>query len=518
MKCEKCDTLYPEGRKCPNCSRKVAPRRSAKCPVCGKAFSGPLPFRVNGRGGTDRDFCRHPVGRDVVMADVWMCPRCGHAHWCPDVSGGKETPAEFNKEVDAEYAKRVRAEVEPEVRKILMNQVSRVSSKLTTMIGEMDQTDIPDWLKYDAAVRCAKIRKAAAAVQAKLALEASHACRREINSAVRLPVLNRVIPAMEALISKKGGEEKDPRSVVRVIADLIRASDEAAARNKPAVLQPAEKYYLYLRLAGCWDRLGASQLAIESLAESLKALKGVNSPPEILKGLAAAAVYRRALLGKESEMRRQAIEQMRLALVRDNAYPGKSVAPTSYLLGELYRREAKYALARPWMTMAAKIAGGESLLSNMVVEAMQLPSMKETRSDEKEEAAALALLSRLTGRRPEELVGPGEPGPGPGTPDSAGTVSGKPANCRECLSKIYRAYRNYVDKRGKAPESIGVLKTESFITEEACCGFRCPDCGAELNYKRPRQLRTGDELMLWHPKTDRCKRLILRANGKIEEL
>ncbi|MHC4915368.1 MAG: hypothetical protein ACYTGB_07730 [Planctomycetota bacterium] len=517
-KVEDCGTLYPQGRKCPNCSRRTAPRRSATCPVCAKAFSGPLPFRVNGRGGTDRDFCRHPVGRDVVMSDVWMCPRCGHARWCPEVKGGKETPAEFNKKVSADYAKKVRAEVEPVVQKVLVTEVARVSPKLTTMISEMDQTDIPDWLKYHAAVKCAEIRGDPAAVRAKLALEASYACRRELNSAVRLPVLNRIIPAMETLISKKGGDDADPRSVVKVIADVIRASDKAAAENKPAVLEPAEKYYLYLRLAGCWDRLGASQLAAESLDQALLTLKQVNSPPTIIRGLAAVGVYRKLLLSKESELRRKAIEQMRLALVRDNAYPGKSVAPTSYLLGELYRREGKYSLARPWMTMAAKIAGKDSLLSNMVSEAMQLPSMKETRSDEKEEAAALALLSRLTGRRPDELVGPGETDPGPDTPDSPGTVSGKPANCRECLAKIYRAYRHYVDKRGRAPESIGMLKNESFITAEASCGFRCPDCGAELNYKRPRRLKAGDELLLWHPKTSRCKRLILRADGKIEEL
>ncbi len=495
-------------------AEKKAPRRDALCPVCRKAFSGPMPFNRNSKGGVDRDFCRHSLGGNVVESVVWMCPRCGYAHFSPmALPGGKETPGEFNTKVDKDLARAVLGRVKPVVRKLLREEVLRISPKLLGMLGEMDQVDIPDWIKYEAALATAELRKAPADQRAKLALEGAYACRREIVKAIDLPMLSRIIIACENVVRNRGGAELAPRTVIAVTVDLLRDSAKANPRkNKFVKLSSAEKFYLYLRLAGCWDRVGETAVASDALDEADKMLKEIKAGPASLKPLTELIERRRKLLKKEGEFRAKALSAMRHALVTDNAYPGKTVVPTVYLLGELYRRDSQYGKARPWMTLGALIAGPRHPLSKLVAEAAKLPNMKRARIDVKEEAAAIAWVARVTGKNPEELMTK-DPTPATG----AGTVTAKPKNCAECLANIHKAYAAYVAKHKKAPPDLARLAKEGFISIGGANGFRCPDCNRALSYRRPKRLNSADELMVWHPRSRKCKRLLLYSDGKIKE-
>ena len=53
--------------------------RVVQCPVCPATFAGVLLGNINVRGGRDRDFCVHSIGKVTVHSDVWMCPECGYA-------------------------------------------------------------------------------------------------------------------------------------------------------------------------------------------------------------------------------------------------------------------------------------------------------------------------------------------------------------------------------------------------------------------------------------------------------
>jgi hypothetical protein len=514
VKCEKCGAFHVKGRRCAACAERKIPRREAKCPVCGKSFMGPVSFNHNDKGGTDRDFCRHSLGRDVVEALVWTCPRCGHTHWSPEVRGGKEYPGSFNERVDRKYARSVERRIKPLVSRLLLAEIRRAGVKLKGMVSEMDQLDMPDWIKYEAGYRCAELRGESAAVLAKLTLEGSYACRREMIKAVEFPVLSKIIPVLEGAMLRRGGSDKDPRTVIKVAVDMLRASELVERRKKKGrPLKPAEKYYLYLRISGCWDRLGNHDMAVESFKEATKATKGILAPPGMVRPLRALVDRRLDLLKKERDFRARSLKWMRKALTEDNAYPGASVMPTVYLFGELYRRQEDYGRARPWLVLSAKMAGRGHLLSKMVAETMKLPSMRRARVNEREESAALALVARLTGRKPSELVAT-EPGPSNG---GIPVVEGKPENCSQCLANIYKAYAAYVDKNRKAPPELEVLVKEGYITKSAAAGFKCPECGTAFRYRRPKTPKSGDELIIWHPRTGKCKMLLLYADGKIKE-
>jgi len=508
-KCPKCGAFHPENHKCGYCAQKKIPRREARCPVCRKAFNGPISFNRNDKGGTDRDFCRHSLGRNVVEALVWSCPRCGHTHWCPELRDGTEYPGKFNEKVTPAYARTVVAKVKPVMIGRLAEEVGRVSAKLRDMISEIDQLDVPDWIKYEAGLLCAEARGDDAAVLAKLALEGSYACRREMVKAVDIPALSRTIPVLERMIAKHGGVSDDPRTVIKVIVDLLRRSKQIELKKKRGrPLNAAEKYYLYLRLAGCWDRMGNTDMASEALDQAGNSVKRVPAPPKVLKPFAAIVEYRKKILARESVFRARAAREMRKALVEDNAYHSASVMPTVYLLGELYRREEQYSRARPWLALSAKMARTVSknhLLVKLVKEIMALPSMRDAVVDEKEEAAVLALVVRLTGRDPGELISKKKPEPEDGAPR---TVTGRPIDCAGCLANLYKAYVAWVDKHKKPPPDLEALIKAKLITREAAGGLKCPGCGARFRYRQPRSARGGNELLIW------CKKLILYADGK----
>ncbi len=517
VKCAKCGTFHAEKRKCAYCAQKKIPRREARCPVCKKAFNGPISFNRNDNGGLDGDFCRHSLGQNVVESLVWSCPRCGHTHWCPEMRDGKEYPGHFNEEVDAKYARKVQGDIRPLMVKRLLEEVSRVSAKLQGMISEMDQLDIPDRIKYEVGLKCAEARGEDAAFLTKLALEGSYACRREMVKAVEIPALSRIIPALEGAVLKRGGVDSEPRTIIKVIVDLLRASEQIELRKKRGrPLQPAEKYYLYLRLAGSWDRLGSSDMATEALDGAAKAARSIPAGPEVLKPLAEVVEVRKKILKQEGIFQARAAKEMRKALVEDNAYHSGAVMPTVYLLGELYRRLEQYGRARPWLVLSGKMAYSLSKkhpLGRLVDETMQLPSMKTAPVDNEEEAAVLAMVAKLTGRRPSELTTRKSE---PETVEPAGMIA-EPKTCSQCLLNLHKAYLAYVAKNREAPPDLDALLKAGLITGKAASGMKCPECGTAFRYRRPRSPKGADELLIWHPQGGKCRTLLLYADGKIKE-
>jgi tetratricopeptide (TPR) repeat protein len=345
-------------------------------------------------------------------------------------------------------------------------------------------------------------------VLAKLALEGSYACRRAASRAVELPALGQVIARTEATMLRRGAGDEDPRTVVRTCAEMLK--QPAGAEGAPS---PVERFYLYLRIAVSWDRLGDSELALEALEQAKAALQPAGEPAA-LKPLLDIADQRRELITRGKEFRAVAVTAMRRAFVEQNAYPAGAVVPTAYLLGELYRRQGDCARAGAWLTLSAKVAGAGHPLSRTVAETMQLPSMKNAGVDVEEEAVAVALLAKLTGRKPEEFLGPPDEGDGGGT----GVVpAAAPLTCSEALETLGAAVRAYAGKHRRAPTSLEELLTGGFIGEKAAAGFKCPECGVELRYRQPKDLDDAEAVMIWHPAGGKCRQLIMYADGKVRE-
>jgi hypothetical protein len=337
---------------------------------------------------------------------------------------------------------------------------------------------------------------------------------------ISLPALSMVILASERAIEVRGGSARDPRKTVKAITDIFAESAPAAGEpgekkgpDKSAApkLSPAEAYYLRLRLAGVYDRLGEKAQTVENLDAADKAAKSLPVAPEALKPLAALVAEHRRFLDKEVAFRTRALAELRRALLVDGAYAGAEVVPTTYLLGELYRRQEDCARAKTWLTLAGKLAVKEPVLAAWADEALGLPGMKRAEPEEAEERAALAFVEKLTGKKPV-LEAPKPPGPE--TPAAA-----VPKTCAECLANIAKAYAAYVEKNGKAPPSLQALVAGGFITEDAAGGFKCPETGAAYKYRPVRQARSAEEMIIFHtdPRKTKCKKC-LYADGTVKDL
>lgn len=507
--CTVCGGTHPKSLKCRR--ETTAARRDAKCPVCEHRFTGPLPFGRNSRGGVDRDFCRHSLGQGVVESLVWMCPRCGYANFCPiQRPDGEVIPGDFNKKLDARAVARIKAELKP----LLEKSYRAMAGNLAEMFQDADQTEIPEWLKYQMAVKSADLIGAPAEERAKLALEGSYACRRAQLAPISMPMLSVTITTCEGRLRRMCGDDREPRVVMRALTDMLIASEKAAAGGGGGGLAVDKRFYFYLRLSGCYDRTGETVLAAESLEEAGKTIGAFRADPRLLESLSALVASRLRLLKMESEFRAEAIRQMRKALVEDDAYPGGAVLPTAYLLGELCRREGAFGKAGAWLTLAAKMAPPKHAVSAWVAEALAMPDMKTANFDREENTVILNFVARMTGKTPEELIAKT-----PDEPEPAETSDAAPETCAQALAGIHRAYLAYVEKNARAPAELVFLVRDGFITDLASGGFKCPECGARLGY-RPlsgTKLRAPGELLVWHARSSTCKRLVLYADGSVEE-
>jgi hypothetical protein len=277
------------------------------CPSCGEVFKGALRSKnINDDGGVDADFCVHSVGKYVIQSKVWMCPDCGYAGlmagWGKTVDGKPvpESTKEFVKEKLKEDArKRITAYLGINLR--VDGDIPEGYKHFSTYVL---QPELPDWIKYDHALKIYEQTKLPYSFMATMYLDAAHACRREVCSEVAVPGLQGSVQKnlgasirrvngllqVECLnIRRKRGDtvvdptklELDQTMIVLAAESIIKqgeniATDAATPRtdNRPsrlkesAFLKDSDMFILYIRLAGAYDRLGYYSKAAKALTDA----------------------------------------------------------------------------------------------------------------------------------------------------------------------------------------------------------------------------------------------------------
>jgi tetratricopeptide (TPR) repeat protein len=286
--------------------------QSTRCPVCQCEFKSALRENVNGKGGIDRDFCIHSIGNYTVNSNVFMCPECGYAAIIEAFNTGA-------KPLDESVKTYVRSTITDPMRKRMMDVAGIIPDKATEELlkfsGYIDQTQIPDWIKYDNAVKIYEHTKAPRGFMATLYRDAAHACRREVYSEISVPGLKGSLPeslgksirrinrylqdqcfkvrqAQGISVLDPTVMETDPGVLAQAASEVVRLAEEAynriaqAAENNDANAAQTERFFttgdmyvLQIRYAGILDRLG-------KLDEADKALRRANSfIPERVEGI-----------------------------------------------------------------------------------------------------------------------------------------------------------------------------------------------------------------------------------------
>lgn len=138
------------------------------CPVCTAPFKAAQQGNINIGEGEDRDFCPHSVGKIAVYSSVWMCPECGYAavgrFW------GKR-PDDLSKSIGPETVSAVRETIAEPTRKRMIELAGLKPVKqdkggepiydpdLLKFGAYIRQTQIPDWVKYDNALKLIEAAK-----------------------------------------------------------------------------------------------------------------------------------------------------------------------------------------------------------------------------------------------------------------------------------------------------------------------------------------------------------------------
>jgi len=391
--------------------------RPVPCPVCNVKFQGTLPCNQNDRGGRDRDFCDHSIGKFTVHSHAWMCPECGFAAMIP----ANRQPEGFalalsGKPIDENVKKFVREKLSPPTRDRMIRIAGLNEEKkhelppdLLQFAKYVPQHEIPDWLKYDNAIQIYEFEKAPHTLLARMYLEGAHACRREVCKEVSAPGLDQAlqeslgksIKRMNFMIQseclgirRRRGDasldptraETDPRISAQAIAAILKVAKEAGAgrpragghANQQNYFTTADLYVLFLSHAGALDRLGKIEEAEKALKEATSHIPekiAVAESKELearvsrqLRLLRSIAGDRLLCLQKEQEYLFKAARRNMAAIDRqevkfrppefslDPKTAGLSdPAPTAYLLGEMFRRASVPEAADAWLAAADRI-------------------------------------------------------------------------------------------------------------------------------------------------------------------
>ena len=160
----------------------------------------------------------------------------------------------------------------------------------------IQQTEIPDWIKYDFALKIYERQKPPRGFLATLYLESAHACRREVCGEIVVPGLNNDLQvALGKSIRKMNGflraqclgirrkqgfpildpmkMETDPKILAEAAAQLIRIGEDnyvtdsntTAMRSDGLYFTTGDMYVLNIRYAGILERLGRMEDADKSL-------------------------------------------------------------------------------------------------------------------------------------------------------------------------------------------------------------------------------------------------------------
>ena len=281
-----------------------------KCPTCTVTFSGALPGNINDRGGRDRDFCAHSIGKVTVHSNVWMCPECGYAGMIPQ-NGDAASFAlgldgkPVSEKVKAFVREKFAAETRKRMIKVAGLKEENPPAELLQFGKYVQQQEIPDWMKYDNALQIYESLNAPHALLSRLYLEAAHSCRREVCSEVAAASLDKDLQdslgksinrmgkfvQSECLtLRRKRGDplldptkaETEPKLLAQGVSAVIRVGrDVVAQRNNAGVpaqnrqnadnafFTTSDMFILYIMYAGALDRLGRMDEADKALTEAL---------------------------------------------------------------------------------------------------------------------------------------------------------------------------------------------------------------------------------------------------------
>jgi hypothetical protein len=402
--------------------------RGAQCPVCNKPFIGAIPGNFNDNAGRDRDFCEHSLGRYTVHSRAWVCPGCGYAALFENFNTTLD-----GRPIDEATKQYVRDNLSDAMRKRMYDIVGIIPKANQSVPEELrdfgtyiPQNEIPDWVKYENALKLYERAKPPRGFLASLYLEAAHANRREVCSEISVSglhntsqvslgrsirLVNGYLQGQCMAIRRRQGAavidptkmETDPEILAQAAQEIVRLGEENAptAQNQNDQRGVNERYFssgdmfvLNIRFAGALDRLG-------KIDEAERALRSAASYiPEHATGLseaentAEAREYydhqvklirlvvddRLACLKREKEYLFNAAKFNMVAIkLREVQFGAEAVAetdgkktvildaaPTSYLLAELLRRAGEPGAAAAWFDGAASIVGHRLTLLDKV--------------------------------------------------------------------------------------------------------------------------------------------------------
>jgi hypothetical protein len=386
------------------------------CPVCSVSFQTAQPGNVNAKGGRDRDFCPHSVGRYAVHASVWMCPDCGYAAQAETFAPAARTAP------SRELVEFVKTKLTPSTRKLLTQLAGLRSdpdkpapARQEDFAQYVDQTTIPDWLKYANALALvdAGLIRLPHGIQARLYCEAAHSCRRFLNFELGSTIENQQILAslgqtvrrvndwlMAECIKVREdrmGENPDPNQqlTLRLMnaahepetdplvllqgAKLLQRKIEEIIRQESLKDDPnperttkvtrLDQYVFHIRYAGIMDRVGDLSGAIAQLEKAQACIpKEPPSSPQpmspdakakvanILSSLKAIPAERIDLINREKQYLFRAADHLMQALFFEEQARNLDPALNCYLIGEMLRRcEGEPAAAIAWFDAAKQL-------------------------------------------------------------------------------------------------------------------------------------------------------------------
>lgn len=384
------------------------------CPVCSVAFQTAKAGNVNAKAGRDRDFCPHSVGRYAVHATVWMCPECGYAAQSEAYSQQPRTPP--SREV-VEFVKTKLTEPTRTILKRLAgfrDDSDKPAPKNMSNFSEyVDQTTIPDWLKYMNALALieADLVRLPHGIKARLYCEAAHSCRRflsfELGSALEnqqiLGNLGQTVRRVNDWLmaecikvrESRMGENPDPKEQLtlrlmnaahepeidatvlaqgaklldRKIQEIIRIESQSPNPENASKVTRLDQYVFHIRYAGILDRVGDLSGAITQLDKATGCIPNeVPSSPQpmsadakarvekLLASLKAIPAERIDLINREKQYLFRAADHLMQALYFEEQARNLDPALNCYLIGEMLRRsEGEPAASLAWFNAAKQL-------------------------------------------------------------------------------------------------------------------------------------------------------------------
>lgn len=483
----------------PNAPAEPINERQTRCPVCGLEFKA-LTYEARRTGSIDSDFCRHPKGRRALVLDIWMCPKCGYA----------AQQGEFERPVD-EAIKAFVANVITPGTKLQLSKLIRLRPKTFRFedFSFLDQPSIPDFIKYENAVAIHREAKADPWKLAGVQLGASHVYRRLLNGAFTAEGLDAAIRRVDVLLLEElSGDE--PLERVQFIRRLLDQGKDSSTRK----LTLRERFYLLMRLAGLYDRLGEPWLAKKCFSDA-EELCSQEKDERVKQALLGLVREHKGHLEREVYHQVGAAASLKVALELGCVPDGEQLTAV-YLLGELLARTGEIARAIPWLELAVKLAGSEagekSRIASWARARLGSPAFyteggQKVPADQEESSLIAKLFPSLIAQPKEQPVQQRA---------EVARPAERPASCEGLMKLVWRAISAYRDARGgEFPPNLKALADAGLLDPALAKELKCPETGKAIYYRRP-PAGSGRTFILYHadPKESPCRN-ILYSDGTI---